>query len=60
MHVHPRLVQVCIYVGVCHGMFSSLILFLTLFVSLFDVQIVSCQQGLAVVSKLEVSNVISG
>lgn len=40
--------------------FSSLILFLTSFVPLFDVQIVWCQPGLAVVSKLEVSKLISG
>lgn len=47
-------------VGVYRILFSSLILFLTSFVPLFDVQIVGCQPGLAVVSKLEVSKLISG
>ena len=58
MHVCPRLVR--IRVGVYRVLFSSLILFLTSFVALFDVQIVGCQPGLAVVSKLEVSKLISG
>lgn len=42
------------------GLFCSLILFLTSFVPVFDVQIVGCQPGLAVVSKLELSKLISG
>lgn len=51
----------CVYVWVCVVFcFSSLILFLTPFGPLFDVQIVGCQPGLAVVSKLEVSKLISG
>lgn len=50
--------RVC--VGVYRVLFSSLILFLTSFVALFDVQIVGCQPGLAVVSKLELSKLISG
>lgn len=36
------------------------LVFLPSFVPLFDVQIVGCQPGLTVVSKLEVSNLISG
>lgn len=47
-------------VGVYHVLFSSLILFLPSFVALFDVQIVGRQPGLAVVSKLELSKLISG
>ena len=51
----------CVYMWVCIVLcFSSLILFLTPFGPLFDVQIVGCQPGLAVVSKLEVSKLISG
>lgn len=51
----------CVYAWVCVVFcFSSLILFLTPFGPLFDVQIVGCQPGLAVVSKLEVSKLISG
>lgn len=60
MRVCPRLAQVRICVGVCRVLFSSLILFLTSFVPVFDVQIVGCQPGLAVVSELEVSKLISG
>lgn len=60
MHASPRLVLVRICVGVYPALFSSLILFLTSFVPLFDVQIVGCQPGLAAVSKLEVSKLISG
>lgn len=48
-----------ILVGGYRVLFSSLSLFLT-FVPLFDVQIVSCPPGLAVVSKLEVSKPIRG
>lgn len=40
MHVRPRLVKVRVSVGVYDVLFSSLISFLTLFVPLFDVQIV--------------------
>lgn len=45
--------------GVCPVLFSSLILLLTAFILLFDKQIVECQLGLDVVSKLEVSKLIS-
>lgn len=40
--------------------FFCFFVFFTSFVPLFDVQIVGCQPGLAVVSKLEVSKLISG
>lgn len=46
--------------GVYRVLFSSLILLLTAFILLFDIQIVGCQPGLDVVSKLEVSKLISG
>lgn len=46
--------------GVFRVLFSSLILLLTSLVPLFDVQIVRCQPGLDVVSKREVSKLISG